>query len=280
MIKLKNLSKRIALFFFFFCFFENHSAEATKILIYEPKGFFGFFCTNTYSVNKNYSIGQKKVFEISSKGQTNHALDILSVYSSYNPESTEIDVLYQDEGLSPYFSKDNNYEIVCNNVKEFLKEKKYDIISCSFQSYADYDLPIFKAIMDTLIVTNTLFLMLAHNHNKPIEAAYQRFLEHEGGRNMLFVGACDEDGNKTSYSNYSSDLTRDHFVYTKGNFVRNNEEIEGTSLATPFLAAYAARLKKENPDLMVFDLKNMILDKAILIDSNDHTLGRGYILCE
>lgn len=279
-MKLRILSKKIVLLFSCFCFFGNHSSEAVKILIYEPKGFFDFFCTNTYNVHKNYSIGQKKVFEISSEKQTSHALDILSVYSSYNPESTEIDVLYQEEELSPYFSKNNNYEIVCNNVKEFLKEKKYDIISCSFQSYGDYDLPIFKAIMDTLIETNTLFLMLAHNHGNPIDISYQKLLEHVGGKNMLFVGACDEDGHKTSYSNYSSDLTRDHFVYTKGNFIRNNEEIEGTSLATPFLAAYAARLKNEQLDLMAFDLKNMILDKAILIDPNDPTLGRGYILPE
>lgn len=281
MIKFKNLSKKISFFFILFCFFGNYLAEATKILIYEPKGFFECFCASPYNVHKNYSIGQKKVFEkISSEEQTSHALDILSVYDSLNLESTEIDVLYQEEELSSYFSKDNNYEVVCHNVKEFLKEKKYDIISCSFQLFNDYNFHIFTAIMDTLIETNTLFLMLAHNHNQLINAAYQKLLEHVGGRNMLFVGACDANGNKTPYSNYSSVLTRDHFVYTKGDFVRNNEEIEGTSLATPFLAGYAARLKNELPDLMAFDLKNMILDKAILTDPNDFTLGRGYILPE
>ncbi|MDP1723651.1 MAG: S8/S53 family peptidase [Alphaproteobacteria bacterium] len=278
MIKLKNLSKRIVLLFILFCFFENHLVEATKILIFEPLGFFEPLYKNSFTIHESYSIGEKTIFKKRNEEQTSHALDILSVYDSYNPELTEIDVLYKDEELFNSFSKEGGtYQKICDNFKTFLKEKKYDIISCSFYPCFGYDLPLLKAIMDTLIETNTFLFILAGNHNRQIYSSFETLLAHEGVKNILFVGACDTDGKKEHYSNYSNFLSRDHFVYTKGNFVRNNEEIEGTSLATPFLAAYAARLKNENPDLMVFDLKNMILDKAILTDPNDHTLGLGYI---
>lgn len=173
---------------------------------------------------------------------------------------------------------DNGYFYDSANIAGYLyaADNGADIISCSF--YSDRVVPAEEAALDYAWSKGVLPVVAAGNDATSIPyypGAY---------RNVLSVGAIDQNANKIWWSNFGSWVK----VASPGTALRSTSSgggytngFGGTSGACPQVAGLAALMKGANPSLTNLQLRTMIEDSASSYPvSNPLFASYGIIDCE
>ncbi len=155
-----------------------------------------------------------------------------------------------------------------DRIERFLRTNHVRIVNMSWgvnARVAPTQSALFESHMLTLMAAlpETLFVAGAGNDDRSIER--DRFVPASlSAANFLTVGAVDQDGQVTYFSNTGSGVA----LYANGDRVTSLApggyplEMSGTSMAAPQVCNVAARLLRDHPELSVAELKRLLLDAA------------------
>ncbi|MDL2357273.1 MAG: S8 family serine peptidase [Pseudomonadota bacterium] len=156
-----------------------------------------------------------------------------------------------------------------HRIRDFLRTNKVRVVNMSWGFAADRnptaDLAAFEEQMLKLFTAfpDTLFVAAAGNDDDAIDK--HRFLPASlSAPNLLTVGAVDQDGQVTFFTNVGSHVA----LYANGDMVHSVGptgyplEMSGTSMAAPQVCNVAAKSLSQHPSLSVAELKHLLIDGA------------------
>ena len=161
-------------------------------------------------------------------------------------------------------------------IGDFLRAKKVKVVNMSWGFAADQyppaDVAAFEKQMTDLLFAfpDILFVAGAGNDDDAIDK--HRFLPASlVAPNLLTVGAVDQDGQVTFFTNVGSHVG----LYANGDAVQSVGptgyplEMSGTSMAAPQVCNVAAKLLSQHPGLSVAELKRLLIDGADELPAGD-----------
>jgi subtilisin family serine protease len=132
------------------------------------------------------------------------------------------------------------------------------VVNCSFGSSSKSS--ALEDAVKTAKSKGVLLVVAAGNDGESIESHPEYPASYTQG-NILTVAATDADGNLASFSNYGSksvDLAAPGDQIYSTYPTSSYRYLSGTSMAAPFVAAAAAMLRKQDPDLSYSDLRSAL----------------------
>lgn len=168
------------------------------------------------------------------------------------------------------------------NAIYYAVENGAQIINMSFGKYfSEFHADVWKA-MKYAQRHGVLLVLAAGNDNLNLDEKKSfpnpSYQEERLG-NVLVVGASDQNGNKTNFSNYGTNsvdlFTRGEVIATSG---LPNENLRGTSFAAPIVAGCVAFLSSERENLAPHEIVSILKDSALFSSQNIPNLNLDQVL--
>lgn len=152
------------------------------------------------------------------------------------------------------YANKNNIKIINASFK-FIK----DVNGSGPSNYKAYDSDHYNALKNY----DGLFIASAGNDNNDNDGKYNQYPSGYDLPNVICVGSIDQDGEKSSFSNYGA-ISVDLFApggYIYSTLPENKYgSNSGTSMATPFVTGVAALIYAKYPSLSASEIKATILN--------------------
>jgi hypothetical protein len=201
-----------------------------------------------------------------------HGTHVAGIAMAGNPHAELLAIHSGTEFFNPVFlEKRGSLQKHLGQIAAFIREKKIRIVNMSWGlpgigMQAEQERPLREQMLALLkACPDTLFVAGAGNENSDMGPAASRFWPASlGAANLLAVGAVDQAGRITGFSNYGDAV----HLYALGDATLSaipgdqTMTMSGTSMAAPEVSNVAARLLSQRPDLTVAQLKQLLIDGA------------------
>lgn len=212
--------------------------------------------------------------ELSIKDYDDHGTPIAGIITTVSDTDLVVAAVCNECGIS-------NYLDIYDGIKYCINNQAF-IVNLSLSFYEDHIKDLKTFLGEDFY--NHFFVIAAGNDNQYVHALDEKFA------NVIFVAALSENGLLASYSNHGEGIDLAVLVGDEGYglltyqaYSDNKRAFNGTSAAAAVVSGYIAKIKEENPQKSISEIRQILFDKCyknplVLVDNGYVLFEKNYLL--